>query len=79
MSPATCNRYRALVSFTYRLAIRNRKVKENPARLVEHRREDNSRIRFLSPDEENALRKAIQANYPEHMPEFDLALNTGCV
>jgi site-specific recombinase XerD len=75
--PATCNRYRALLSFAYRLAIRNRKIKENPARLVEHRREDNARIRFLSDDEETALRNSIDANCPERMPEFDLALNTG--
>jgi hypothetical protein len=30
---ATWNRYRALVSLTYRLAIRSGKEKENPARL----------------------------------------------
>jgi site-specific recombinase XerD len=76
-SPATVNRYRALLSLTYRLAIRNGKVKENPARLVRHRLEDNARIRFLSPDEETTLRKAIEAEWPEHLPEFTLALNTG--
>ena len=74
---ATPNRYRALLSLTYRLAIRSGKVKENPARLVPHRLEDNARIRFLSADEETALRKAIEDVCPEHMPEFDLALNTG--
>lgn len=76
-APATANRYRALISLTYRLAIRNGKVKENPARLVAHRLEDNARIRFLSAEEETALRKAIEAKFPEHVPEFDLALNTG--
>jgi site-specific recombinase XerD len=76
-APATPNRYRALLSLTYRLAIRNGKVKENPARLVPHRLEDNARIRFLSVDEETALRKAIETRCPEQMPEFDLALNTG--
>ncbi|HXP71342.1 MAG TPA: hypothetical protein VOA88_18835 [Candidatus Dormibacteraeota bacterium] len=30
---ATWNRYRALVSLTYRLPIRSGKAKENPARL----------------------------------------------
>ena len=60
-APATANRYRALLSLTYRLAIRNGKVKENPARLVPHRLEDNARIRFLSAEEEIALRKAIEA------------------
>ncbi len=76
-SPATCNRYRALLSLAYRLAIRNGKVKENPARLVPHRLEDNARIRFLSTKEETDLRKAIEAKCPEHLPEFALALNTG--
>ena len=76
-SAATVNRYRALLSLTYRLAIRNGKVKDNPARLVQHRLEDNARIRFLSPEEETALRKAIEAKYPEHLPELVLALNTG--
>jgi len=75
-APATPNRYRALLSLTYRLAIRNGKVKENPARLVAHRH-DNARIRFLSADEEKNLRKAIEKKCPERMPEFDLALNTG--
>ena len=76
-SPATCNRVRALLSLTYRLAIRSGKVRENPARLVKHRLEDNARIRFLSDDEEKVLRKAIEARCPEHLPEFDLALHTG--
>jgi site-specific recombinase XerD len=76
-TPATANRYRALLSLTYRLAIRNGKVKDNPARLVQHRLEDNTRIRFLSADEEIALRKAIETECPEHLPEFILALNTG--
>jgi site-specific recombinase XerD len=76
-APATPNRYRALLSLTYRLAIRNGKVKENPARLVPHRLEDNARIRFLYADEETALRKAIEAKCPERLPEFVLALNTG--
>jgi site-specific recombinase XerD len=76
-APATPNRYRALLSLTYRLAIRNGKVKENPARLVPHRLEDNARIRFLSGEEETALSKAIEVKCPERVSEFDLALNTG--
>ncbi len=76
-SPATANRYRALLSLSYRLAIRNGKVKENPARLVPHRLEDNARIRFLSAEEEVSLRKAIEAGCPEHLPELTLSLNTG--
>ena len=76
-SPATINRHRALLSLTYRLAIRNGKIKENPARLVRHRLEDNARIRFLSPEEETKLRKAIESLSPERIAELELALNTG--
>lgn len=74
---ATINRHRALLSLTYRLAIRNGKVKENPARMVLHRLEDNARIRFLSPEEEIQLRKAIEAACPERIAELELSLNTG--
>jgi site-specific recombinase XerD len=66
-----------LLSLTYRLAIRNGKVKENPARLVRHRLEDNARIRFLSAEEETKLRTAITGACSEHLSELELALNTG--
>jgi integrase len=76
-APATMNRQRALLSLTYRLAIRNGKVKENPARQVRHRLENNARIRFLSPEEETKLRAAMEAACPERIAELELALNTG--
>jgi integrase len=76
-SAATWNRYRALLSLTYRLAIRSGKVKENPARVVRHRAENNGRIRFLSREEEARLRAAIRELFPEHLPEFVLAMHTG--
>jgi site-specific recombinase XerD len=76
-SPATTNRYRALLSLTYRLAIRNGKVKENPARAVRHRLENNARIRFLSPEEETKLRAAIEATCLERIAELELSLHTG--
>jgi len=74
----TCNgQSLPCIAFAHRIAIRDGKAKENPARHVQHRFEDNARIRFLSADEETALPKAIEAKYPDRMPEFDLALNTG--
>jgi integrase len=75
-APATWNRHRALLSLTFRLAIRAEKLTENPARLVPHKTEHNERVRFLSP-EEKRLRVVIRAHYPEQLPEFDLALHTG--
>src|ERR1700686_1022524 len=52
-------------------------VTVNPARSVTHRREDNNRVRFLTVEEEKKLRKVINAKWASHMPELDLAINTG--
>jgi site-specific recombinase XerD len=77
LKPATLNRYRALLSLTYRLGMQNGKVVTNPARLVRQRKEENGRVRFLSPEEEQTLRAVIQNDYLPHESELDLALNTG--
>jgi integrase len=76
-APSTFNHYRSLMSLSYRLGILNRKVTSNPARSVTHRREDNNRVRFLSVEEEQKLRKVVGAKWASHMPELDLAINTG--
>jgi site-specific recombinase XerD len=75
--PGTSNRYRSLLSMTFRLAIRNGKVRENPVRHVARRKENNLRTRFLDADEETALRGKIRELCPEREAELDLALNTG--
>jgi len=74
---STFNHYRSLVSLAYRLAIRDRGLTMNPARSVPHRREDNSRVRFLGHDEERRLREVLVAKYSWHLPEFDVAIQTG--
>jgi len=76
-APSTVNHYRSLLSLTYRLAIRNGKATSNPARATRHRREDNSRVRYLTPEEEAKLRGVLEAEWAGHTPEFDLALHTG--
>jgi len=91
-APATVNRFKALLSLTFRLGIENKKIKANPAKLVKRRREDNGRVRFLNQfkpaktdiaylqahtEEESRLRAVIGKNYAGHMPEFDIALHTG--
>lgn len=83
--PATVNRFKALLSMTFRLGIENKKVTTNPAaRSLKRKVENNERVRFLnqfSPsettDEESRLRAVISADYPQHMAEFDIALHTG--
>lgn len=75
--PATLNRYRALLSLVYSLAVRNRKLATNPVRQVKRRKENNERVRFLDEAEEAGLREKIRELYPECEAEFDLALHTG--
>jgi site-specific recombinase XerD len=74
---STVNHYRSLLSLTYRLAIRDGKAAFNPARATRHRREDNSRVRYLTPEEETKLRAALETEWAGHIPELDLALHTG--
>jgi len=73
-TPATSNRYRALFSLIFREALRNGKVTSNPARLVRQKHEENGGIRWLTDEEEKALRAVID---PAHLPELDIALGTG--
>ncbi len=76
-SPATLNRYRTTVSLIYRQGIRDKKVESNPARTIGHRRERNTVVRWLQPDEEAKLKEVMLADCPEHWPEVVLAINTG--
>jgi integrase len=76
---STRNHFHNLLSLTFRLAIRKRKVKESPMLGLEKLSEKNEIVRWLTADEENALRAAIRSNpvWAAHEPELDLALNTG--
>jgi site-specific recombinase XerD len=76
-APATVNRYKALLSLTYRLGIANRKVTTNPARLIRQRTENNARIRWLRSDEEIRLREILEKKYAHRLVELDIAINTG--
>jgi integrase len=73
----TINRHHSTFSLVFRLGIEARKLKDNPLKQVKRRREDNGRVRFLNDDEETRLRAVIASRWPQHMPEFDIALNTG--
>jgi integrase len=74
---ASYNRFKAFVSLAYRLAIENEKATSNPARFVRRRREDNAVVKWLTADEEIKLRAAIQSDYPNELPAFDIGLHTG--
>jgi integrase len=82
--PATFNRFRVAISHVYKIAVENKKVTENPGRLVKLQRENNERVRYLNQvlsgrreNEEKALRTALQNLYPDKESEIDLALHTG--
>jgi site-specific recombinase XerD len=75
--PASANRMKTVLSTVYRLAIENGKAKSNPARAIKRRREGNTKLRFLSSQEEIALRAEITHTWPWHLPEYLIALNTG--
>ncbi|HZP06176.1 MAG TPA: site-specific integrase [Terracidiphilus sp.] len=75
--PASRNRYQAAWSLVFRVAIQNKKARENPAHGLRHKREDNQRIRYLTPDEERRLTEAIMVRYPEYVPIFQLSLHSG--
>jgi integrase len=76
-APATKNRYKSVFSKAFKIALADGKVSSNPARLVQQRPENNARLRFLSDDEEKAIRAVIVKRCPRHMEELDIALNTG--
>jgi integrase len=71
------NRYKAFFSLAFRLGMENGRCKTNPARLVKRLREDNERTRFLSEEEEKRIREVIERDFPEHMPEFEIAPHSG--
>ena len=77
LTPATANRYKSTFSLIFREAIRNGRASSNPARLVRHRAENNSSIRFLSDDEQSSLTNAILKRFPKHLPELTISLGTG--
>ena len=76
-TPATFNRYKALVSLAYKLGLQNKKVTHNPARLIPQRKEPKGRLRFLSREEYDKLQGVIARRFPEHLAEFVTAVHTG--
>jgi len=75
VSGSTANRYRSLISSIYAFALRSGRIAVNPVSRVKRYRENDSRIRWLKPAEEAAIRKTI--DHLAHEAEFDLALHTG--
>jgi integrase len=76
-TPANFNRYRVAISHAFKVGMRNGKAVKNPGSLIPLKKENNVRVRYLEPEEETAVRKAIREECLNREPEFDLALYTG--
>jgi site-specific recombinase XerD len=76
-APATKNRWQAAFSLAFRVGMQNEKIDKNPAARIARTKENNGRVRFLSSQEEETLRRAIAERYPMHVPAFDLSIHTG--
>jgi site-specific recombinase XerD len=77
LTKTTMNRYRGTMSMIFQEAIRNGKANTNPARLVRLHKEANTRVRFITYEEEEGIRAIIRKRCSVHEPEFTLALETG--
>jgi site-specific recombinase XerD len=73
--PATAGK--AAFSLIYRVGVENEKVEKNPAAGIRRKTENNSRMRFMSIQEEKALRKVILKRFPVFVHQLDLSLHTG--
>ena len=74
---ATFNRYKALVSLSYKQGIINNKVASNPARLIPQRKESPGRLRYLGREEYDKLQKVVKKRFPEHVAEFVVSTYSG--
>ena len=77
--PATANRYQSALSAVLKAAVQDwHWIDANPALQVRRRREPRGRIRYLSPEERDALLAAVRQSYePRLEPLVILALTTG--
>jgi integrase len=78
-SDTTRNRYVAAFSLIYSVASPDgtKKLTIKPWGRITRRQEDNSRVRFLSQEEEAAISKQLHERYPNYLNVFILALHTG--
>lgn len=74
LAAASINRELAFLRRIFNVAIADEKLETNPVKPRFFTRENNQRVRYLSADEEKALREAIGE---EHWPAVAVALHTG--
>jgi integrase len=69
--------YQAAFSLVYRVGIENEKIDKNPASGIRRKTENNARVRFLTNEEEKALRSAILLRFAGFIHQLDLSLHRG--
>lgn len=74
---STLNRWQAAFSLIFRVGIDNEKIDRNPAAGIRRKTENNARVRFLSAQEEVALRKVILARFPGFLSQLEISIHTG--
>jgi len=61
----------------FSLAIRNGKATANPVRGTKHRTENNTRVRYLTDEEEKSLLKEVRKTCPQLEAQIIVALHSG--
>src|SRR2546422_4268884 len=74
LTKATANRYRDLLSGMFKRAIRDGHLTVNPVKTVSKFKENNERVTYLTPEEEEAVLAALPSEY---RPHFLISINTG--
>jgi site-specific recombinase XerD len=69
--------YQAAFSLVYRVGIENEKIDKYPASGIRRKTENNARVRFLTNEEEKALRSAILLRFAGFIHQLDLSLHRG--
>ena len=92
LADASVNRYRVMLSAAYKRGIKNEKVTDNPVKGTSQRKLKNGVIRWLKPEEEKAVRAALQKRIDKcdkaghhqegnwerhHLCEFVISLQSG--
>jgi site-specific recombinase XerD len=80
LSNSTINRYRSFISSVFSYALKSNLISMNPVARVGRYRENDSRLRWLKPDEEERLRNVLTSTKTTlcaRLWEIELALHTG--
>jgi integrase len=76
-SAPTVRNYRSLISAVFRYGILQELLSRNPVLKTKPPKIAKERVRFLSKDEEGAIRQKIREFWPEREAEFDLLIHSG--